>query len=159
MLLKRIDSEIRQWTEADRQKMGDLVVEDVDACLMRVGSLVTLSCKGYPFRAPHIVSSASARHRGVSCGTQRSLEPVPWLLSVASHPPLLKGVPIFRVDCFCCHSVTCPSNWTPACRIALVAHEVLFQLRYADAILHNDGRLLFDLLSHELLEHVASFFI
>ena len=115
MLLRRIQNEMKEWPIEIPKPELDILFEHNHT--VKIAGMCTLVLKNYPFDAP--------RMRGVSFPMQR-LDPVAWMLTVLARPVTLSRVPTWKIECFCCHSLSCPSNWTVSHLLHELAQEASF---------------------------------
>ena len=124
---KRVHKELSQWTSDEVRIFGEpiLTIDKDNDAILHIGlRQCSLQCENYPFRPP-ILTHRKMPTLGC-CAAMTAMDPVVWMLAIAIYPPLKVRFPTHRIDCMCCHSLTCPTNWMINARLVHVACEALF---------------------------------
>lgn len=117
---------MRRWPTASHSPPPIRIVEDTlddkDQIIVGIPSWDgRIVLRAYPFRAPRLSN--------VTLPTTR-LDPWLWALALLLQPCTWPRVPTWNIECFCCHSLTCPQNWASFRMLHEVAREVIFLQTY-----------------------------
>lgn len=119
-MLKRIRRELVVWPD----DACDVAVDESTLKLRAAHPTCTVVLQipvHYPFHPPQHVSARFGCH---------ALAVPTWALAILAFPPARALFPTPDVQCVCCHSVTCVTNWGVNRKLWDAVHEAVFYHLY-----------------------------
>ena len=107
--------------------------------------VVTVTTK-YPFQPPTLNYKMPCK--------DLNLDPFTWCFTILHCPEFKQRFPSWRINCLCCHSLTCIDNWTIRQTIEAVILEGNF-LYFYNQLKNDDFTPIYKDLPIEILEYIV----